>query len=33
MRAAKLIAEEGRFDGFAGAASGADLNGLFGADK
>ena len=29
MRAAKLIAEEGRFDGFAGAASGADLNALF----
>jgi len=29
MRAAKLIAEEGRFDGFSGAASGADLNALF----
>ena len=29
MRAAKLIAEEGRFDGFADAASGADLNALF----
>jgi 2-methylisocitrate lyase-like PEP mutase family enzyme len=29
MRAAKLIAEEGRFDGFADAASGKDLNGLF----
>jgi 2-methylisocitrate lyase-like PEP mutase family enzyme len=29
MRAAKLIAEEGRFDGFADAASGADLNTLF----
>jgi 2-methylisocitrate lyase-like PEP mutase family enzyme len=29
MRAAKLIADEGRFDGFAGAASGADLNALF----
>ena len=28
MRAAKLIADEGRFDGFAGAASGADLNAL-----
>ncbi len=29
MRAAKKIAEEGRFDGFATAASGADLNALF----
>ena len=29
MRAAKLIADEGRFDGFADAASGADLNTLF----
>ncbi len=29
MRAAKRIAEEGRFDGFADAASGADLNALF----
>ena len=29
MRAAKLIAEEGRFDGLASAASGADLNALF----
>src|SRR5205823_65337 len=29
MRAAKLIADEGRFDGFTGAASGADLNALF----
>jgi 2-methylisocitrate lyase-like PEP mutase family enzyme len=29
-RAAKRIAEEGRFDGFADAASGADLNALFG---
>lgn len=29
MRAAGAIAKEGRFDGFAGAASGADLNGLF----
>src|SRR6266576_775209 len=28
MRAAKLIADEGRFDGFTGAASGADLNAL-----
>jgi len=30
MRAAKLIQEEGRFDGFADAASGRDLNELFG---
>jgi hypothetical protein len=30
MRAAQMIAVEGRFDGFAGAASGADLNALFG---
>ena len=30
IRAAKLMAEEGRFDGLANAASGADLNGLFG---
>lgn len=29
MRAAQAIAGEGRFDGFAGAASGAELNGLF----
>jgi len=29
MRAAKLIAEEGRFDGLASAASGAELNALF----
>jgi len=29
-RAAKRIADEGRFDGFADAASGADLNRLFG---
>jgi 2-methylisocitrate lyase-like PEP mutase family enzyme len=29
MRAAKAIAEQGVFDGFAGAASGAELNGLF----
>ncbi len=29
IRAAKRIAEEGRFDGFADAASGADLNALF----
>ncbi len=30
INAARLLAEEGRFDGFAGAASGKDLNGLFG---
>jgi 2-methylisocitrate lyase-like PEP mutase family enzyme len=30
MRAAKLMAEEGRFDGLANAASGAELNKLFG---
>jgi 2-methylisocitrate lyase-like PEP mutase family enzyme len=30
IRAAKLMAEEGRFDGLANAASGADLNALFG---
>ncbi|MDB5859295.1 MAG: hypothetical protein JWQ76_2984 [Ramlibacter sp.] len=29
MRAAQLIAQEGRFDGFAGAASGAELNAFF----
>jgi len=29
MRAAKLIAEQGRFDGFADAASGQELNALF----
>ena len=29
MRAARLIAEEGRFDGFSEAASGQDLNALF----
>ena len=29
MRAARLIAEEGRFDGLAGAASGNELNSLF----
>jgi 2-methylisocitrate lyase-like PEP mutase family enzyme len=29
MRAAKLLSEQGRFDGFADAASGAELNGLF----
>lgn len=32
MRAARLIAEEGRFDGFADAASGNDLNAFFAAD-
>jgi 2-methylisocitrate lyase-like PEP mutase family enzyme len=30
MRAAQQIAKEGRFDGMAGAASGAELNSLFG---
>ena len=30
MRTAKLIAEQGRFDGFADAASGKELNALFG---
>ena len=29
MRAAKLIAEQGKFDGFAGAAPGQELDGLF----
>jgi len=29
MRAARLIAEEGRFDGFSDAASGRDMNALF----
>lgn len=33
MRAAKRIAEEGRFDGFADAAPGAELNKLFGGDR
>ena len=33
MRAAKLLAAEGRFDGFAGAASGAELNALFGPSR
>jgi 2-methylisocitrate lyase-like PEP mutase family enzyme len=32
MRAAQAIAAEGRFDGFAAAASGAELNGLFRGD-
>jgi len=31
MRVARQLAEEGRFDGFAGAASGAELNSIFGA--
>lgn len=30
MRAARMIAEEGKFDGFAQAAAGSELNGLFG---
>jgi 2-methylisocitrate lyase-like PEP mutase family enzyme len=30
MRAARLIAEQGKFDGFANAASGKELNSLFG---
>ena len=29
MRAAQSLAEQGTFDGFAGAASGAELNALF----
>jgi 2-methylisocitrate lyase-like PEP mutase family enzyme len=29
MRAARTIADEGRFDGFASAASGAELNAFF----
>lgn len=29
MRAARLLAEEGKFDGFAGAAAGRELNALF----
>jgi len=33
MRAAKLIAEQGRFDGFADAASGAQLNAFFSEGK
>jgi 2-methylisocitrate lyase-like PEP mutase family enzyme len=32
MRTAQAIAREGRFDGFANAASGAELNGMFRAD-
>jgi 2-methylisocitrate lyase-like PEP mutase family enzyme len=33
MRAAKLIIEQGKFDGFAGAASGKELDEFFGAHK
>jgi 2-methylisocitrate lyase-like PEP mutase family enzyme len=33
MRAARAIAETGRFDGLADAASGAELNRFFGADR
>jgi 2-methylisocitrate lyase-like PEP mutase family enzyme len=33
MRAAKLIAEEGKFDGFAGAATWTELNTLFAEDR
>jgi 2-methylisocitrate lyase-like PEP mutase family enzyme len=33
MRAARLLADEGRFDGFADAASGAELNALFKNDR
>ena len=29
IRAARMLADEGRFDGFSGAAAGAELNGLF----
>jgi hypothetical protein len=32
MRAARTLAEHGRFDGFAQAASGPELNALFAAD-
>jgi 2-methylisocitrate lyase-like PEP mutase family enzyme len=32
MRAARLLAEQGRFDGFAGAASGAELDAFFRSD-
>ncbi|HMO46050.1 MAG TPA: isocitrate lyase/phosphoenolpyruvate mutase family protein [Rubrivivax sp.] len=32
LRAARRIAEQGRFDGFAGAAAGKDLNAFFAAD-
>ena len=33
IKTARLIADEGRFDGFAAAASGKDLNGLFGREE
>ena len=33
MRAATLIAEQGKFDGFANAASGNELNSLFREDR
>ena len=33
MRAAQLIAQEGRFDGFADAAAGKDLNAFFGGEQ
>jgi len=33
LKAARRIADEGRFDGFAGAASGKELNRFFGGDK
>ena len=32
MRAAQMIATDGRFDGFAGAAAGAELNAMFGSN-
>ena len=32
MRAARALAEQGRFDGFADAASGEELNAFFRAD-
>jgi hypothetical protein len=32
MRAAKLLADKGQFDGFADAAPGSELNSFFGAD-
>jgi 2-methylisocitrate lyase-like PEP mutase family enzyme len=33
LRAARLLAEQGRFDGFEGAAAGTDLNAFFAADQ
>jgi hypothetical protein len=33
MRAARMLAAEGRFDGFSGAASGKELNELFGNER